>query len=77
MVAAGFLQSKADTFSFLASLNHNDEAHARAVEYVPLIESLRATEWVLTELADNLASSHQRVIFVQTREELQAPSLQA
>jgi uncharacterized protein len=62
----------ADTFYFLALLNSNDEAHAKAMGYVPLVGKLITTEWVLTELADGLAFSRQRGMFVQTREELLA-----
>lgn len=62
----------ADTFYFLALLNSNDEAHAKAVDYVSRIAKLITTEWVLTELADGLASSRQRAMFLQTRNELLA-----
>ena len=57
----------ADTFYFIALLNINDEGHAKAVELVPLVERIVTTEWVLTELADGLATSRQRAMFVQTR----------
>lgn len=60
----------ADTFYFLALLNKHDEAHAKAVAYSGLIDKLVTTEWVLTELADGLASSRHRKVFVQTREAL-------
>jgi uncharacterized protein len=62
----------ADTFYFLALLNKHDEAHAKALAYSSLIDKLVTTEWVLTELADGLASSRRRRMFVQTREELLA-----
>src|SRR5216683_5293749 len=62
----------ADTFYFIALLNANDDSHSRAVGYVPLVGKLITTEWVLTELADGLAFSRQRAMFVQTREELLA-----
>jgi hypothetical protein len=62
----------ADTFYFLALLNQRDEAHAAAVEQAAAIEQLVTTDWVLTELADGLASSRQRHMFAQTRQELQA-----
>ncbi len=62
----------ADTFYFLALLNKNDEAHAKALQYSALIEQLITTEWVLTELADGLASSRHRSVFLQTRQELLA-----
>ena len=60
----------ADTFYFLALLNKHDEAHAKAVSYSGLIDKLVTTEWVLIELADGLASSRHRKVFVQTRQEL-------
>ena len=59
-----------DTFYFLALLNKRDEAHDKAVEYAACIEQLVTTEWVLTELADGLASSRQREMFLKTRQEL-------
>jgi uncharacterized protein len=62
----------ADTFYFLALLNKNDEAHAKALRYSAQIEQLITTEWVLTELADGLASSRRRSMFLQTRQELSA-----
>jgi predicted nucleic acid-binding protein len=62
----------ADTFYFLALLNKHDEAHAKALEFAHLIDKLVTTEWVLTELADGLASSRHRKMFVQTRQELLA-----
>jgi hypothetical protein len=62
----------ADTFHFLALLNKNDEGHAKATEYSARIDKLITTEWVLTELADGLASSRQRHMFLQTRRELLA-----
>jgi predicted nucleic acid-binding protein len=62
----------ADTFYFLALLNKHDEAHAQAVEYAACIDQLVTTEWVLTELADGLASSRGRGMFLATRQELLA-----
>lgn len=54
----------ADTFCFLAMLNRNDEAHAKAVA---LFDSLRrpivTTGWVLTELGDALANTSGRRLF--------------
>ncbi len=60
----------ADTFYFLALLNKNDDAHSNAVEYAAIVDELVTTEWVLTELADGLASSRHRGMFSQTRQEL-------
>jgi uncharacterized protein len=62
----------ADTFFFLALLNKHDEAHAKAVSFASLIDKLVTTEWVLTELADGLASSRHRGMFVQARLDLLA-----
>jgi predicted nucleic acid-binding protein len=62
----------ADTFYFLALLNRHDEAHAKAVAYVSQIDHLVTSEWVLTELADGLAASRHRRMFLQTRQELLA-----
>ena len=62
----------ADTFYFLALLNKNDQAHAKALQASAQIEELITTEWVLTELADGLASSRHRSMFLQTRQELLA-----
>jgi uncharacterized protein len=62
----------ADTFYFLALLNKHDEAHEKALEYSTLMDKLITTEWVLTELADGLASSRHRNMFSKTREELLA-----
>jgi uncharacterized protein len=60
----------ADTFYFLALLNKCDEAHARAVGYVGELERIVTTEWVLTKLADGLASSRNRSVFFETRHQL-------
>jgi predicted nucleic acid-binding protein len=62
----------ADTFYFLALLNKHDEAHEKAVKFSALLDELVTTEWVLTELADGLASSRRRDMFLQTRQELLA-----
>jgi predicted nucleic acid-binding protein len=62
----------ADTFYFLALLNKHDEAHDKALTYASLIGKMVTTEWVLTELADGLASSRHRHMFLQTRQELLA-----
>jgi len=62
----------ADTFYFLALLNKNDAAHEKALGYSHLIDKLVTTEWILTELADGLAASKHRNVFLQTRQELQA-----
>jgi predicted nucleic acid-binding protein len=57
----------ADTFYYLALVNQNDAAHREAVA---ISESLNAatvtTAWVLTELADAMASPTQRPSFLRT-----------
>jgi hypothetical protein len=51
----------ADTFYFIALLNRDDNAHERAAEFSRRLgEPLLTTEWVLTELADALASPAER-----------------
>src|SRR5712664_296332 len=62
----------ADTFFFLALLNKRDEAHPLAVEFSTGVDKLVTTEWVFTELANGLASSRHRKMFLQTRQELLA-----
>jgi uncharacterized protein len=54
----------ADTFYFLAMLNPNDEAHSRALAIAATSRRpLLTTKWVLTEVADALASSSNRGVF--------------
>ena len=54
----------ADTFYFLAMLNAKDAAHERAVEFSYSHEhTLLTTAWILTELADALASARHRSAF--------------
>lgn len=62
----------ADSSYFLALLNRRDQAHPRAIQLAENVEQLLTTEWVLTELADGLASSRHRDMFVATRTELLA-----
>jgi predicted nucleic acid-binding protein len=62
----------ADTYYFLALLNKRDEDHAKAIAHAENLDRLTTTEWVLIELADALASSRQRKMFLQTRQELLA-----
>ena len=62
----------ADTFYFLALSNKKDDAHVKAVKFSAVLEELVTTEWVLTELADGLASSRHRDVFSRTRQELLA-----
>ena len=63
----------ADTFYSLALLNKNDEAHARAFNYLNQFSGkLITSEWILLELADGLATSRHRDAFSITRTELLA-----
>ncbi len=63
----------ADTYFFLALLSADDEAHDRAVA---LNRSQRAamvtTSWVLTEVADALAASATRSVFVELLDALRS-----
>jgi len=54
----------ADTFYFLALLNPIDRAHAAAMNQSHGPGRILTTEWVLTELADGMASHTQRTGFV-------------
>lgn len=55
-----------DTFYFLALLSPNDAAHEAVVEYVAhSTESVVTTAWVLTEVADGLASTLGRRLFLE------------
>ncbi|HEY8665094.1 MAG TPA: PIN domain-containing protein [Tepidisphaeraceae bacterium] len=55
----------ADTFFFLALLKKDDEAHELATEIIDALHNgLVTTEWVLTEVADALASPIWRSHFV-------------
>ncbi|MCI0457911.1 MAG: PIN domain-containing protein [Gemmataceae bacterium] len=61
----------ADTFYFIALLSTSDEGHAQAVEWTRQFTGrIVTTEWVLTELADGLATSRQRTQFEATRRKL-------
>ncbi len=64
----------ADTFYFLALLNPTDHAHAKTLAFTSgNAFRLLTTEWVLTELADGLASSQRgRSEFVSTLADLHA-----
>jgi len=62
----------ADTFYFIALLNPNDEAHAAADKFAGDKSLLLVTTaWVLTELADGLASTDGRLIFRQLLDDLE------
>jgi predicted nucleic acid-binding protein len=61
----------ADAFYFFALLSDKDERHGAAVEFTKTFSGrLVTTEWVMTELADGLASSKRRGMFLQTRQRL-------
>lgn len=65
----------ADTFYFLALLNADDDAHARAVGFTAVYSGeLITTAWVLTELADALCSPINRPEFIATLADLRASS---
>jgi predicted nucleic acid-binding protein len=54
-----------DSFYFFVLLNPSDNAHLRAVEYTTNFKgTLVTTAWVLTELADGMATPLQRERFV-------------
>jgi uncharacterized protein len=63
----------ADSFFFVAILNQHDAAHSKAVDFAcghrgPLV----TTAWVLTELADGLASTSRRPVFRRVLQDLEA-----
>ncbi len=54
----------ADTFFFLAALNPNDACHGSALALSDAYDGpLVTTAWVITEVADALASLGQRGVF--------------
>jgi uncharacterized protein len=54
-----------DTYYFLAIGNERDQGHQRAVQYAASYKGqILTTEWVLTEVADALASPAQRGQFL-------------
>jgi predicted nucleic acid-binding protein len=58
-----------DTYYFLAVGNERDEGHQRAVQYAASYKGpIITTEWVLTEVADALASPAQREQFLNLLE---------
>jgi predicted nucleic acid-binding protein len=62
----------ADTFYFLALLNPKDRAHSAALEHSFGPGRILTTEWVLTELADAMASRAKRQGFVDLYQLLRA-----
>ncbi len=59
-----------DTFYFLALVSKRDEAHVRAAAFKRGTDRLVTTAWVLTEVADALATSVGRSRFVSLLSEL-------
>ncbi len=54
-----------DTYYFLAVGNQRDEGHERAAQFAAgYTGRIVTTEWVLTEVADALASPSQRLRFL-------------
>ena len=61
----------ADTHYFLALLNSKDVSHQRAIAAsLALNGELVTTAWVITELADAMSSSTNRVEFLSTYDDL-------
>jgi predicted nucleic acid-binding protein len=63
----------ADTFFFLALVNPRDAAHAKAVAVATsLTRPLITTAWIITELADGLASTADRRLFADILADLKS-----
>ena len=63
----------ADSYFFFAILNPHDAAHAKAIEVGRQHRRpLMTTAWVLTEVADGLASTPRRAVFRRLLEDLEA-----
>jgi hypothetical protein len=63
----------ADTFYYLAIMNANDAAHGKAVQFSEsMAVSTITTSWVLTELADAMASPSHRGAFLRLLNNLRA-----
>jgi len=63
----------ADSYFFFAILNPQDVAHAKAIEFGQRHRGpLATTAWVLSEVADGLASTPRRQVFRQVIEDLEA-----
>jgi len=66
----------ADTSYFFAIINARDVAHRKAMDYSESVElATVTTAWVLTELADGMASPHRRPAFMRIIESLRANPL--
>jgi predicted nucleic acid-binding protein len=62
-----------DSHFFFALLNPRDSTHARAVDFSRQNRGpLATTAWVLTELADGLASTPRRQIFRRVLDDFEA-----
>lgn len=56
----------ADTFYWIALVNRNDASHQNAIEFASRSPNrLLTTEWVLTEVADGLATERHRYLIQQ------------
>jgi uncharacterized protein len=63
----------ADSYFFFALFNPHDPAHAKAVEFSRQCRGpLATTAWVLTELADGLASTPRRQTFRRVLDDFEA-----
>ena len=63
----------ADSYFFFAILNPHDAAHGKAIEFGRRHRGpLATTAWVLTEVADGLASTPRRQVFRRVFEDLEA-----
>ena len=66
----------ADSYFFFAILSPHDAAHARAIDFGRRNRGpLLTTAWVLTEVADGLASTPRRQVFRRVVEDLEANRL--
>ena len=62
----------ADTYYYLALVNEDDEGYAKALHFGDSFRGrIITTEWVLTEVGDALAQSHDRPAFLQLLESIQ------
>jgi predicted nucleic acid-binding protein len=63
----------ADSYFFFAILNPRDPAHGKAMDFSRRNRApLATTAWVLTELADGLASTSRRQIFRRVMDDFEA-----
>ncbi|MBI3407605.1 MAG: type II toxin-antitoxin system VapC family toxin [Planctomycetes bacterium] len=65
----------ADTGYYIALLNGKDEYHARAVEFTAAFDgAFLTTAWILLELANHLAKTPNRPLFLSLEEDLRKNS---